>query len=58
MLKEKSCLCKNWGKACLVSAVACSVFVLIKVFLGKDKDCDDYQKKLRQDYEELSPEEY
>ena len=58
MLKEKNCICENWGKACLVSAAVCSVLVLIKVFLCKDKDCDDYRKRLRRAYEELSSEEY
>ncbi|MDR3256050.1 MAG: hypothetical protein LBT18_00070 [Endomicrobium sp.] len=58
MVKKKNSLCENLGKLCLASVVACSAFVLIKTFLCKKENCDDYQERLRQAYEGLSPEEY
>ena len=58
--KDKTCtggLCEDVGKLCIFAACASAVFVLIAAIRAKDKDCD-YQERLRNAYEGLSPEEY
>ncbi|MDR1522886.1 MAG: hypothetical protein LBS29_02915 [Endomicrobium sp.] len=59
MLKEKDSLYEILGKFVLISAVGCSCFVIAKAFLNNDEKKAAYlQKRLRQSYDGLSPEEY
>jgi hypothetical protein len=63
MLKRKQTddcmcdICKQLGKACAVSLFAGLVFILFASFRKKDS-YEDYQERLRNAYEGLSPEEY
>ncbi|MCL2145507.1 MAG: hypothetical protein FWH43_08475 [Endomicrobia bacterium] len=50
-------LCEDVGKLCIFAACAYAAFVLIAAVCDKDKD-SDYQERLRNAYEGLSPEEY
>jgi hypothetical protein len=47
MLKERNIFFESLGKACLFSAVLCSVFVLARTFLqNDDKVCKKLRKKI------------
>ncbi|MDR2192125.1 MAG: hypothetical protein LBO62_04540 [Endomicrobium sp.] len=63
MLKRKQtddCICdiyKQLGKICVASLFAGLVFVFFAAYKKRDS-YEDYQERLRNAYEGLSPEEY
>lgn len=52
-----SSLCEDFGKLCITSIFAYSLFVVIAAMCDKDND-GDYQERLRKAYAGLSEEEY